>query len=138
MESNCPSAPINKKEYITDIGKILVKDYGKKKYYKPEEVKKASKKSKYHKQDGIDWHCWAMCVFSTGPDFTAFHSLTGETCDYIKMKTEMLSGLANNVTASWVAIPDLDFDTSWLDFGDVFGGMLEGIGEFIGAIFEGL
>lgn len=37
MNNTCPSAPANKKEYLTDIGKILVKDYGKKKYYKPEE-----------------------------------------------------------------------------------------------------
>jgi hypothetical protein len=44
MSLNCPPAPINKKEYLTDIGKILVKDYGKKKYYKPDEVKKSSQK----------------------------------------------------------------------------------------------
>lgn len=41
MELKCPPAPPNKKDYITDIGKILVKEHGKKKYYKPEEVKKA-------------------------------------------------------------------------------------------------
>jgi hypothetical protein len=31
MSISCPTAPANKKEYVTDIGKILVKDYGKKK-----------------------------------------------------------------------------------------------------------
>lgn len=44
-EESCSPAPINKKEYITDIGKILVKEHGKKKFYKPEQVKKAHESS---------------------------------------------------------------------------------------------
>ncbi len=138
MNSQCPPAPTNKKEFISDIGKILIEDYGKKKYYKPEEVKSASKKSKYHEYVGVDWHCWAMCTFSSHPDFDAYHELTGEVCDYVEMKTEMLGGLATSVSADWLTIPDLDIDASWLDFGDAFGGVLEGIGEFIGGIFDGL
>ena len=138
MELKCPPAPPNKKEYITDIGKILVKEHGKKKYYKPEEVKKASKKSKHYDASGIDWHCWAMCTFSSHSDFDAYHELTGEVCDYVGMKTEMLSGLATNTSADWLTIQDLDIDASWLDFGDIFGGIIEGIGEFIGGIFDGL
>lgn len=51
MSKNCPSPPENKKEYIFDLGKILVKDYGKKKYYKPVEVKKAHQKSKWSELD---------------------------------------------------------------------------------------
>jgi hypothetical protein len=43
----CPPAPTDKRKYISDLGKILVKDYGKKKYYKPTEVKKAHKKSEW-------------------------------------------------------------------------------------------
>ena len=138
MELKCPPAPPNKKEYITEIGKILVEEHGKKKFYKPEEVKKASKKSKHYDVSGIDWHCWAMCTFSSHSDFDAYHELTGEVCDYIGMKTEMLSGLATSASADWLTIPDLDIDASWLDFGDIFNGVLEGIGEFIGGIFDGL
>jgi hypothetical protein len=41
----CPPAPPDKRKYISDVGKILVRDYGKKKYYKPNEVKKAHRKS---------------------------------------------------------------------------------------------
>jgi hypothetical protein len=138
MNTQCPTAPPNKKEYITDIGKILVAEHGKKKYYKPEEVKKASKKSKHYDSSGIDWHCWAMCTFSSHSDFDAYHEITGEVCNYVDMKTEMLSGLTTSTSVDWLAIPDLDIDASWLDFGDVFDGLLEGVGEFIGGIFDGL
>ena len=132
------STPPNKKEYLTDIGRILVQEYGKKKYYTPEEVKAASDKSNLKKEKGIDWHCWAMATFTSHPDFDAYHEATGEACDYIGMKTEMLSGLASNSSVDWQDIPDLDIDASWLDFGDIFEGVLEGIGEFIVGIFEGL
>ncbi len=138
MQLKCPPSPQNKKEYITDIGKILVKEHGKKKYYKPEEVKKASKKSKYYDYSEIDWHCWAMSIFSSHSDFDAYHEITGEVCDYMIMKTEMLSGLSKSVATDWLTIPDLDFDASWLDFGDIFDGILEGIGDLISGIFDGL
>lgn len=134
MNPNCPAAPTNKKEYITEIGKILVTDYGKQKYFKPEEVKKASKKTKYYDTYGLDWHCWAMSTFSSHTDFDAYHKLTGEVCDYVSMKTEMLCGLSASTSIDWLDIPDLDIDASWLDFGTVF----DGIGEFIGGIFDGL
>ncbi|WP_271856183.1 hypothetical protein [Patiriisocius marinus] len=77
MANNCPPAPINKKEYITDVGSILVKDFGKKKFYSPEEVKQASKKSTHTTTREIDWHCWAMSIFSSHTDFDAYHKITG-------------------------------------------------------------
>ena len=79
-----------------------------------------------------------MCTFSSHSDFDAYHELTGEVCDYVGMKTEMLSGLAMSSSSEWLTIPDLDIDASWLDFGETFGGILEGIGEFISGIFDGL
>jgi hypothetical protein len=134
MGNNCAPTPTNKKEYISDIGKILVEENGKKKYYKPEEVKKAHKKSKWH--DGNNFSCWGMSTFSSHSDFDNYHEETGEVCDYVEMKTEMLSGLSVSSTADWTEIPDIDIDASWLDFGDVFDGLLEGVGEFIGGIFD--
>ncbi len=112
----------------------LVEENGKKKYYKPEEVKKAHGKSKWY--DGLDFSCWAMCTFSSHADFESYHESTGEVCDYTEMKSEMLSGLSVSTTVDWTEIPDIDIDASWLDFEDVFGGILEGIGDFIGAIFD--
>ena len=136
MGNLCAPAPTDKREYITDIGKILVKENGKKKYYKPEEVKKAHRKSKWY--DGLDFSCWGMSTFSSHSDFDEYHERTGEICDYAEMKTEMLSGISNSNITDWTLIPDIDLDASWLDFGDIFDGLLEGIGEFIGGIFDGL
>jgi hypothetical protein len=136
MSKTCTPPPSNKKEYITDIGKILVTDNGRKKFYKPEEVKKAHRKSKWY--DGLDFSCWGMSTYSSHSDFDKYHEKTGEVCDYAEMKTEMLSGLSDSTIADWTEIPDIDIDASWLDFGDVFEGLLEGIGELIGGIFDGL
>jgi hypothetical protein len=136
MSNSCPPAPTNKKEYIIDIGKILVNDYGKKKFYKPEEVKKAHKKSSRYSE--FDFSCWGMSTFSSHRDFDKYHEQTGEICDYAEMKAEMLQGFSLVKTVSWTEIPDLDMDASWLDFGEIFGGVLEGIGHFIGGIADGL
>lgn len=136
MEKSCAPAPINKKEYVSDIGKILVKEHGKKNYYKPEEVKKAHQKSKWYQ--GLDFSCWAMSTYSSHSDFDRYHEETGELCNYVEMKGEMLSGLSFSPTTDWIDIPDFDIDASWLDFGSVFEGIFEGIGDFIGGIFDGL
>lgn len=136
MSTSCTPAPTNKKEYIADIGKILVKENGKKKYYKPEEVKEAHQKSKWY--DGLDFACWGMSTYSSHDDFNRYHESTGEVCDYTEMKTEMLSGLSVSPSSDWMEIPDLDIDASWLDFGDTFDGILEGIGEVIAGIFDGI
>ncbi|WP_394747726.1 DUF6559 family protein [Spongiimicrobium salis] len=135
MSITCPPAPPNKKEYIADIGKTLVAEYGKKKYYKPAEVESVAQKSKANTDPTSDYACWAMCVFSSLEDFTAHHHELGESCNYEAMKTEMLHGLSQSPTTSWMDIPDLDLDTSWLDFGEVFEGVFEGLGSFIEEIF---
>ena len=130
MNQNLVPSPTNKKKYVTDIGKILVAENGKKKYYKPEEVKKAHQKSNW--VDVVDFSCWAMCTFSSHSDFDRYHQETGEICSYVDMKTEMLSSFSGSTSGSWSDIPDLDIDDSWLDFGDLF----DGIGEFFGAILD--
>ncbi len=115
MTQICPPPPPNTKEYIADVGKILVTDYGKKPYYQPKEVKRASKKSQFYVPNQIDWHCWAMCVFCSQSAFDDYHRITGEICDYASMKIEVLKGLY---------------------FGEVLGDTLDGISDFISNIFE--
>ncbi len=138
MDESCAPAPVNKKEYITDIGRILVKEYGKKKYYKPEEVKEAHRSSKW--AEDYDYACWGMCTFSSHSDFDTYHEQIGEVCDYAAMKSEMLSGLSSSMGehVEWFNPTDIDIDASWLDFGDLFGDLIEGIGDFISGIFDGL
>jgi hypothetical protein len=136
MSTNCPSAPSNKKEYLTAIGKILVNDYGKKKYYKPKEVKEAHKKSIYH--NGHDFSCWGMSTYSSHSDFDNYHEQTGEVCDYINMKTEMLQGLTLTNSLEMSEITVTNIEASWLDFGDIFGSISDGIGDFISGIFDAI
>lgn len=105
MNQACHPAPPNKKEYITDLGKILVRDYGKKKYYKPEEVKKADKKSRW---SNLDFSCWGMSIFTSHWDFDYYHQQTGEVCDYVAMKSEMLQGISVGEVSSGVDLTNLD------------------------------
>lgn len=127
MSNNCTNIPENKKQYIEDIGKILVKDYGKKKYYKPEEVKKSHRKSNWY--EGLDFSCWSMSVYSSHDDFDTYHQSTGESCDYTEMKAEMLSGISST-DIDILSLSDVNLDASWLDLSAVF----EGIGDFFSAI----
>ena len=141
MSNTCPPAPTNKKEYITDLGKILVEDYGKKPFYKPEEVEEANKKTKWY--SNLDFGCWGMSTYSSHEDFDKYHEQIGETCDYGAMKTEMLSGAVSADNLSWfdfasADLPTIDIDASWLDFGDAFGTIFDGIGEVVSGILEGL
>lgn len=137
MSTNCERPPLIKREYISSLGKILVKDYGKKKFYKPDEVKKANKKSTYP-SGGTDYICWGMCVFTEHHEFDAYHLQTGEKCNYVAMKTEMLHGLGTSPAVNWTQIPEIDIDSSWLDFADKFGSAVDGVGDVVGDILDGL
>jgi len=107
---SCNLAPADKKAYGKAVGEILVKDYGKKKYYSPKEVKRASSNSQYP----IDWDCWAMSLYTSPGDFKTYHDAIGESCDYAAMKSEMTSALTDGVSDSW-----FDMDLSWLEWPDI-------------------
>jgi len=104
----CSLAPEDKKAYGKEVGEILIKNYGKKKYYTPAQVKKASEQSKY------DWHCWAMCLYTSPTDFDLYHKSIGETCNYAEMKSEMVAAMTDGASSSW-----FDIDMSWLEWPDI-------------------
>ena len=125
MSETCSKSPENKKQYISELGQILITDFGKKEFYKPEEVHKAHKKSSY---SGYDFNCWGSAVFSEHSEFDKYHEQTGEICDYASMKTEMLVGISDSDSTSWFGLPDFDIDLSWLDLSEIgFGVILESI-----------
>ena len=126
----CHTPPPDKQDYLTQLGRSLVKRYGKKKYYKPKEVKKAKKDTDY---SNYDFDCWGLSVFSSREDFTTYHQSTGEDCDYSAMRTTMLSDIAGTSFDS-ISFPDIDLDTSWLDFDNV----LDSVGTFFSSIWESL
>ena len=98
-----------KKQYAKDVGKILVKKYGKQKYYSTYRVRQASKETIW----GIDWHCWAMCLYTSPEEFNRYHESIGEACDYASMKAQMAHAITDGVSDSW-----FDFDLSWLEWPD--------------------
>lgn len=107
--TSCALPPADKKAYGKSVGEELVKTFGKKKYYSPEQVKKASSQTKYD----IDWHCWAMCLYTSPSDFDAYHRSIGGSCNYADMKSEMTSALTDGASDSW-----FDIDLSWLEWPD--------------------
>lgn len=131
MNQSCSVSPGNKRDYIADLAKILLTDFGRKKYYSPEEVKKAHRKSGWN--GGMDFSCWGMSVFSSHNDFNQYHQETGEACSYTDMKAEMLSGISDT-DLDLLNIGDVNLDASWLDFGAVF----EGIGDFFSSLDIGI
>lgn len=111
----CELRPEDKKKFISDVGQELVRTHGKKKYYKPEQIKKAVEKRGY----SPDIECWAYCMFTEPEVFIALHDAAGEVCDYVSMKTELLSELAGG--GSFLGI---DIDLSWLEWPDIDLGLL--------------
>jgi len=108
--TTCTLSPADKKTYAIDVAKILVEKHGKQKSYSPLQVKKASQQTKYE----LDWHCWAMSLYTSQGDFNAYHDSIGETCDYASMKAEMAYDITDGASESW-----FDFDLSWLDWPDL-------------------
>ena len=135
MNTNCNQLPNNKKEYIRDIGKILVEKHGKKPFYKPEEVKEAHKSSSW--AEPIDYSCWAMSTYSSHTDFDQYHEMHGEVCDYSAMRTEILQDFSHSDISNLLDTNSDLLDSSWLDFDLNFGDILEGIGDFLAGIADG-
>lgn len=106
----CELKPEDKKKYISDVGQRLVRAHGKKQYYQPGQIKKASHDGG-HQPDIL---CWAYCMFSSPADFASIHEAAGEVCDYVSMKAELLSELSGS--GSFLGI---DIDLSWLDWPDI-------------------
>ena len=106
----CHLKPNDKKAFISAVGQELVQKHGKRKYYRPEQVRRAVTARGYN----ADISCWAFCTYCTPEDFDAVHAAAGEVCDYAAMKAEVLSDLASGGTFSW-----LDIDLSWLDWPDI-------------------
>jgi hypothetical protein len=116
----CELAPKDKKKLVGDVGQELVRKHGKRKYYAPSQIHSAAETTGY----GVDFHCWAYCMFASPADFRALHDAAGETCNYAAMRAEVLVDLASgnsfalsDIGLSWLEWPDIDlcglFD--WFD-----------------------
>ncbi|GAA5481004.1 DUF6559 family protein [Haloferula sargassicola] len=106
----CEMRPADKKAYFGAVGEELTRRHGKKKYYSPGEVRRASQDRGFP----VDIECWAYCMYTSPDDFAALHEATGEVCDYAAMKAEILADLAGGWTFE---LPDIDL--SWLEWPDI-------------------
>lgn len=105
----CEMKPADKKAYVGAVGEELVRRHGKRKYYEPRQVVEASSARGY----GVDYVCWAHCIYISPGDFKALHEAAGEACDHVAMKAEVLGDLAGG-SFQW-----LDVDLSWLEWPDI-------------------
>ncbi len=117
----CAITPADKRRQAKLVGEDLVKNYGKKRYYTPLEIRNANR----HGGIPIDVVCWSYAIYASMVDFDAHHQKLGETCDYAAMKTEMLSSIGGNVDVasvtdtdlSWLEVPSVDWSLfDFLDF----------------------
>lgn len=117
----CELKPDDKKKFVSDVGRRLVAEHGKKKYYQPAQVRKAARDGGYQP----DIVCWAYCIYTSPGDFAAIHEAAGEVCDYMAMKAEVLAELVKgdsflgiDLDLSWLEWPDIDLSDvfDWFDF----------------------
>ena len=114
----CHLAPRDKKALIGAVGEELVRRHGKRKYYRPAQVRAATEARGYP----IDYVCWAHSIFLTPEDFTAVHEAAGEVCVQAAMKAEVLTDLAAGGSFSF-----FDLDLSWLEWPDIdLSGLFDG------------
>ncbi|PUE06719.1 hypothetical protein B9Z51_12270 [Limnohabitans sp. T6-5] len=106
----CAISPADRRQQVRKIGNDLLQNYGKKQYYTIEEVKAANHRNKVD----FDFVCWSYAAFNSHKDFDDYHRSVGESCDYVSMKSDMLSSVSNVTDTSW-----FDFDLSWLEFPDI-------------------
>jgi hypothetical protein len=109
----CRISPADRRTQTRLVGNDLLKNYGRKQYYSVQEVKQSNLRQKID----VDFACWSHAMFNSHTDFDNYHALIGEACDYVAMKSEMLSSVSTSSdAAAWF---DFDFDLSWLEFPDI-------------------
>ena len=106
----CNISPADRRQQTRAVGVDLLRNYGRKQFYNVEEVKKANQRQKID----FDFACWSHAAFNSHKDFDSYHQSIGENCDYISMKSDMLSSVSTSVDSSW-----FDMDLSWLEFPDI-------------------
>lgn len=124
-------------KYLQSIGKILVRDNGKQKYYSNEQVRKShaeiDKNTAFNTLElGAELLELSCSLFSTKDEFIKNFDL--DLSDYFTLKAKAVKELSNSSSYNWESFTEFDLDISWLEVGDLF----ESIGAFINEIFTAL
>jgi hypothetical protein len=87
------------RSYVRRLGPELVRRFGKRRFYTPEQVLQAVRGGGFGEADV----CYAYSMFCNREDFDAHHAETGESCNYDAMRAEVghshLGGHADFETA---------------------------------------
>lgn len=75
----------DKRAFVQKTGSILLKKYGVKTFYTPNEIKEAAIDSGY----SFEFISWVLAIYASRDDFDSFHQTIGETYNYAKMRIEM-------------------------------------------------
>lgn len=71
------------REYLGKVGPDLRKKHGKQDTYSPEQVRRSVEDQGL----GLDYVCFAYCMYCSPYDFDLVHSAAGEVCDYGVMRS---------------------------------------------------
>jgi hypothetical protein len=110
----CAIPPRDKRALAQKVGKQLTALHGKRPSYSPQLVKAAMRRCDFPDV----WDCWALSLFSSSDDFSAYHAKLGEACDYGSMHAEMLGTLDSGSLFDFLSSDFLDIDMSGIDIGD--------------------
>lgn len=102
--------PAERRDQVRRVGNDLVRSHGQKLFYSVDEVKAANRRQNV----SAAFDCWSLAAFTSHRDFDAYHLSAGENCDYLSMKSDMLSTVSTAADTSW-----FDFDLSWLELPDI-------------------
>jgi hypothetical protein len=118
------------RSYVKRLGPVLRRRCGRKRYYTPEEVRRAARASGVN----TDYLCYAYCIYCSREAFDQHHRQTGEPCNYDTMCQEIGSGhfLGNTAfdaadaldsahsqhsESSWFSSENSSHSHSWSDSG---------------------
>lgn len=105
----CSIAPDDKKALSQTVGKDLIRNYGKKKYYSKAMVDSAMRRQRID----LDWACWSYSLFTSPAEFDDIHRRLGESCDYEAMRSQMVAAMTDGASGAWFHV-----DLSWLEWPD--------------------
>lgn len=71
--------------YLTRLGPILQRRYGKSSHYTPAQVEQVAREAKLPMGD----LCYGLSIYCTAGDFDDYHAAHGEECNYWKMRVEV-------------------------------------------------
>jgi len=84
--------------------------------------------------EGAELLEFAFALYAPVDDFISKFSKSASK--YLELKVEAIKEISNTDSFAKEELSHIEFDLSWLDIGDLFEGIFEGIGAFLEGIFS--